>query len=129
MEEGRGLRPLSAARPPPAALGGVRPSVCPSKPARMDPSICAGVFCAAPGGAPFRRDRVQHNQTEYTSVMKPGGHWMSADGVILGPWGRASKKNPRRPWRSLLPGKQKWKWGNGAGRGWWERGGEETRGD
>ena len=97
MEERRGLRPLSTVRPPPAALGGVRPFVCPSKPACVDPSICAGVFCVAPGGAPFRRDRVQHNQTEYTSVMKPGGHWMSADRVILGPWGRARKKIPGVP--------------------------------
>lgn len=51
---------------------------------------------AALGRTPSRRDGDQHNQTEYTSVMKPSSHWMSAAGVILGPRGWVHE-NPRRP--------------------------------
>lgn len=95
--EGEGAAPSVRSEAASRCSGGRQALRLSLKARRVDPSICAGVFCAAPGGAPFRRDRVQHNQTEYTSVMKPGGHWMSAARVILGPWGRASEKIPGVP--------------------------------
>ena len=80
-------------------------------------SVCGGVTYAALGRAPFTTDRVQHSWTEYTSVMKPGSHWMSAAGVISGPRGWASEKSQAALYR---PAARKTKvemvrgWGEGS---------------